>query len=136
MIDGVEHGTGWGRNKKEAEQHSARETLALVKAEWDAATTTAPSPEAAPQTSPRPSHPRSRVGRAAAGGIGAGMEQDLNAKVEDYRRRIKAQAEVTRQLEDLVRGLETRPAGPGGGARDRGHRSAAPTPTSSGARTT
>jgi len=30
-ICGVEYGTGWGRNKKEAEQHSARESLALVK---------------------------------------------------------------------------------------------------------
>ncbi len=30
-ISGVEYGTGWGRNKKEAEQHSARESLALVK---------------------------------------------------------------------------------------------------------
>jgi len=30
-ICGVEYGTGWGRNKKEAEQHSARESLALAK---------------------------------------------------------------------------------------------------------
>ena len=37
LIDGVEYGTGWGRNKKEAEQHSARETLALVKAQWGTA---------------------------------------------------------------------------------------------------
>jgi len=42
------------------------------------------------------------------------MEQDRNAKVEDYRRRIKAQAEVTRQLEELVRGLEGGPAAQGG----------------------
>lgn len=31
LIGGVEYGTGWGHNKKEAEQHSARESLALVK---------------------------------------------------------------------------------------------------------
>ncbi|HUT36219.1 MAG TPA: hypothetical protein VNE39_22210 [Planctomycetota bacterium] len=42
------------------------------------------------------------------------MEQDLNARVEDYRRRIKAQAEVTRKLEELVRGLEAGPAAEGG----------------------
>jgi len=42
------------------------------------------------------------------------MQQDLNAKVEDYRRRIKAQGEVTRRLEDLVRGLEGGPAAEGG----------------------
>jgi len=36
VIEGVEYGTGWGRNKKEAEQHSARETLALVKVRWQA----------------------------------------------------------------------------------------------------
>ncbi len=50
VIEGVEHGTGWGRNKKEAEQHSARETLALVKAEWGAVKD-APAPEA-PQPLP------------------------------------------------------------------------------------
>jgi len=35
LIDGKEYGTGWGRNKKDAEQHAARETLALLKAEWN-----------------------------------------------------------------------------------------------------
>jgi len=49
MIGGVEHGTGWGRNKKEAEQHSARETLAMVKAQWAAA---ADAPREAPQAPP------------------------------------------------------------------------------------
>ena len=33
MVNEVEYGTGWGRNKKEAEQHSARESLALLKAQ-------------------------------------------------------------------------------------------------------
>lgn len=37
LIEGTEYGTGWGRNKKEAEQHCARETLALVKAQWSLA---------------------------------------------------------------------------------------------------
>ncbi len=36
VIDGEEYGTGWGRNKKEAEQHAARESLTLVKAQWAA----------------------------------------------------------------------------------------------------
>ena len=55
VIEGVEHGTGWGRNKKEAEQHSARETLALVKAEWEARDD-AP-PREAPQPPPEPPIP-------------------------------------------------------------------------------
>jgi len=50
VIDNVEYGTGWGRNKKEAEQHSARETLALARERWgpDEA-----APESAPETAPR-----------------------------------------------------------------------------------
>lgn len=64
LIEGVEYGTGWGRNKKEAEQHSARETLALVKALWNppaqgqAAGEAKPEPQpearAEPQPEPRP----------------------------------------------------------------------------------
>lgn len=42
------------------------------------------------------------------------MAQDQNAMIEDYRRRTKAQAAVVRNLEELVRGLETGPAAEGG----------------------
>lgn len=42
------------------------------------------------------------------------MKPDATAVVEDYRRRIKAQAEVVRRLEELARGLETGPAAEGG----------------------
>ena len=33
VIGDQEYGTGWGRNKKEAEQRSARESVSLLKAE-------------------------------------------------------------------------------------------------------
>ena len=36
VIDAVEYGTGWGRNKKEAEQHSAKESLMLLKEQLEA----------------------------------------------------------------------------------------------------
>ncbi|MBM4032997.1 MAG: hypothetical protein FJ291_14595 [Planctomycetes bacterium] len=42
------------------------------------------------------------------------MDRDLSAAVEGYRRRIRAQAEVTQRLEELVRGLEAGPAAEGG----------------------
>lgn len=42
------------------------------------------------------------------------MQLDANAAVEDYRRRLKAQAEVVARLEELVKGLETGPAADGG----------------------
>ena len=42
------------------------------------------------------------------------MAQDVNATIEDYRRRIKAQAEVARKLEELAHGLESGPAAEGG----------------------
>ncbi|HPD14623.1 MAG TPA: ribonuclease III [Planctomycetota bacterium] len=60
MIEGVEYGTGWGRNKKEAEQHSARETLALVKTLWNAPepapgpSDAKPEPSAEPRPEPKP----------------------------------------------------------------------------------
>ncbi|HUT36218.1 MAG TPA: ribonuclease III [Planctomycetota bacterium] len=60
-IEGAEFGTGWGRNKKEAEQHSARETLALVKSQWGAADGAAGEGTAVPpepqQTTPQPPGP-------------------------------------------------------------------------------
>jgi len=37
VIGDIEYGTGWGRNKKEAEQRSARESLALLTAQLRAA---------------------------------------------------------------------------------------------------
>ncbi|MBM4032998.1 MAG: ribonuclease III [Planctomycetes bacterium] len=46
VVDGAEYGTGWGRNKKEAEQQSARETLALVKAQWGSGEAAAATPPA------------------------------------------------------------------------------------------
>jgi len=57
MIDGAEYGTGWGRNKKEAEQHSARETLALVKAQWGACDGGPGDEVAQPQPTPAPQAP-------------------------------------------------------------------------------
>jgi len=35
VVNGTEYGTGWGRNKKEAEQRSARESLAILRSERD-----------------------------------------------------------------------------------------------------
>jgi len=37
VINDIEYGTGWGRNKKEAEQRSAKESIALVKEQLDGA---------------------------------------------------------------------------------------------------
>ncbi|MFP4056082.1 MAG: ribonuclease III [Candidatus Brocadiia bacterium] len=37
VINDVDYGTGWGRNKKEAEQRSAKESLAVLKAEVELA---------------------------------------------------------------------------------------------------
>jgi ribonuclease-3 len=54
VISNVEYGTGWGRNKKEAEQHSARESLALVKAQWGIA---GQSPEKGPAPQETPPTP-------------------------------------------------------------------------------
>ncbi len=55
VIDGAEYGTGWGRNKKEAEQHAARETLALVKVQWDKAEAGVAEPPAQPAAPTEPS---------------------------------------------------------------------------------
>jgi len=41
------------------------------------------------------------------------MRTDTNAAVEEFRRRIKAQAEITRKLEELVASLEASPAAEG-----------------------
>ena len=46
VINDTEYGTGWGRNKKEAEQRSARESLAILEEELKARA--ANQPEAAP----------------------------------------------------------------------------------------
>lgn len=60
LIDGVEYGSGWGRNKKEAEQHAARETLALVRAQWGKAEKKA---EDAVQAPPPPPPAPAEAGR-------------------------------------------------------------------------
>jgi len=44
VIRDVDYGTGWGRNKKEAEQRSAKESLALLKAQVAAAKPPAEAP--------------------------------------------------------------------------------------------
>jgi ribonuclease-3 len=49
VVNGVEYGTGWGRNKKEAEQRSARESLAMLKAQAREPGTAAPAPGAGPE---------------------------------------------------------------------------------------
>lgn len=60
LIEGVEYGTGWGRNKKEAEQHAARETLALVKAQWEKAEAGGAQPPVQPLASPQETVPPTR----------------------------------------------------------------------------
>jgi ribonuclease-3 len=49
IINDTEYGTGWGRNKKDAEQRSARESLAMLKAEAKARKAAARSHAAADQ---------------------------------------------------------------------------------------
>jgi ribonuclease-3 len=49
VVNDVEYGTGWGRNKKEAEQQCARESLALLQAERSARRGGAASAEDAAQ---------------------------------------------------------------------------------------
>jgi len=55
VLRDVEYGTGWGRNKKEAEQHSARESLDLLRAQL--AATRPPVPEAAVERPAAPEAP-------------------------------------------------------------------------------
>jgi ribonuclease III len=62
VIRDVEYGTGWGRNKKEAEQRSARESLAMLKAQIAAEKTPegsadAPAPDAPVPDAPAPDAP-------------------------------------------------------------------------------
>jgi len=54
IIKDTEYGTGWGRNKKEAEQHSARESLALFKERWRAAEPGPAADQPATDAAPEP----------------------------------------------------------------------------------
>jgi ribonuclease-3 len=50
VIRDAEYGTGWGRNKKEAEQRSARESLAMLKAQLGSKPPATPAPAAPPES--------------------------------------------------------------------------------------
>ena len=47
VISDAEYGTGWGRNKKEAEQRAAKETLTMLKAQLAERERPAPPSDAA-----------------------------------------------------------------------------------------
>jgi ribonuclease-3 len=54
ILRDVEYGTGWGRNKKEAEQRSAKESLDLLRAQLDAIKPPAAEAPEGPPAAPEP----------------------------------------------------------------------------------